>query len=72
MTPPAVNIVGYLVLVVEEGTTTRTLSADLPANARKLTVPSDFLQPGTEYKVEVLAIEASGNQTLSERSFAVG
>jgi len=72
VTPPAVNIVGYQVLVVEEGTTTRTLSVDLPANARKLTVPPEFLQPGTEYKVEVLAIEASGNQTLSERSFTVG
>lgn len=72
VTPPAVNIVGYQVLVVEEGTTTRTLSADLPAGAGKLTVPPEFLQPGTEYKVEVLAIETSGNQTLSERSFTVG
>lgn len=71
-TPRAVSIVGYQVLVVEDGTTTRTLSADLPATARRLTVPPEFLQPGTEYKVEVLAIETSGNQTLSERSFTVG
>ncbi len=72
VTPPTVNIVGYQVLVVDEGTTTRTLSVDLPATARKLTVPPEFLQSGTEYKVEVLAIETSGNQTLSERSFTVG
>ncbi len=63
------NIVGYQVLVVEEGTTTRTLSVDLPASTRQLTVPPEFLQPGTEYKVEVLAIESSGNQTLTEKSF---
>ena len=72
LTPRAVNIVGYQVLVVDEGTTTRTLSVDLPASTRQLTVPPEFLQPGTEYKVEVLAIESSGNQTLTERSFKVG
>lgn len=72
VTPRSVNIVGYQVLVVEEGTTTRTLSADLPRAARQLTVPPEFLQTGTEYKVEVLAIEASGNQTLTEKTFTVG
>jgi len=72
VTPRSVNVVGYQVLVVEEGTTTRTLSADLPASTRQLTVPPEFLQPGAEYKVEVLAIETSGNQTLTERSFKVG
>lgn len=71
LTPRSVNVVGYQVLVVEEGTTTRTLSADLPATTRQLTVPPEFLQPGTEIKVEVLAIESSGNQTLTEKSFMV-
>jgi len=71
LTPPAVNVVGYQVLVVEEGTTTRTLCADLPRAARQLTVPPEFLQSGTEYKVEVLAIESSGNQTLTEKTFMV-
>ena len=71
VTPRSVNIVGYQVLVVEEGMTTRTLSADLPATTRQLTVPPEFLQPGIEYKVEVLAIESSGNQTLTEKTFMV-
>ncbi len=34
-----------------------------------MTVPPEFMDPGTEYKYEVLAIEASGNQTITEREF---
>jgi len=30
-----------------------------------LTVPSEFMEPGTEYELEVLALEKSGNQTIS-------
>jgi hypothetical protein len=33
-------------------------------------VPPGFLQPGTEYEWEVLAIELGGNQTLSSSTFA--
>jgi hypothetical protein len=29
-------------------------------------VPPQFLEPGKEYKFEVLAIEAGGNQTITE------
>jgi len=32
-------------------------------------LPQGFLQPGTAYKWEVLAIEESGNQTLSSGEF---
>jgi hypothetical protein len=46
-------------------------SADLPASVTSLTVPSEFLESGIEYKLEVQAIEASGNQTLTEMSFMV-
>jgi hypothetical protein len=49
----------------------RVLSVDLPARARRLAVPAEFLQRGTEYKAEVLAIEAGGNQTLTEVAFTV-
>jgi hypothetical protein len=45
------------------------LSADLPPTSTSLTVPADFLEPGTEYMVEVLAIERSGNQTIAISSF---
>ena len=32
----------------------RVFSADLPATATKLSVPAEFVQPKTDYKVEVL------------------
>jgi hypothetical protein len=41
----------------------------MPATATSLTVPAGFLLPDTEYEWEVLAIEASGNQTLSSSFF---
>jgi hypothetical protein len=69
-TPPGIDIVGYQVVVTREDPL-RVLSVDLPASARRLPVPSAFLQRGTEYKAEVLAIEASGNQTLTEVAFTV-
>jgi hypothetical protein len=67
---PGVDIVGYQVVVTQEDPL-RVLSVDLPARARRLPVPAEFLQRGTEYKAEVLAIEASGNQTLTEIAFTV-
>jgi len=68
-TPASVDIAGYQVLVVQEQPVLRVYSADLPATATTLPVPAEFVQPRTEYKVEVLAIEASGNQTLTELTF---
>jgi hypothetical protein len=44
-------------------------SITLPATATSVTVPPEFIQPKTQYKFEVLAIEASGNQTISESAF---
>ncbi len=46
------------------------LSMYLPATVTRVTVPDGFLEPGTAYKWEVLAIEESGNQTLSSGEFA--
>ncbi len=42
---------------------------DVPASVTSVTVPPEFLEPDTEYDFEVLAIEESGNQTISESSF---
>ena len=67
---PGVDIVGYQVVVTREDPL-RVLSVDLPARARRLPVPAEFLQRGVEHKAEVLAIEASGNQTLTEIAFTV-
>ena len=69
-TPSGIEIVSYQVLVVKEAPL-RVFSADLPATARRLPVPAEFLEPRTDYKVEVLAIEVGGNQTLTELTFTV-
>jgi Fibronectin type III domain len=62
--PPGIEIAGYQV-TVEREEPFRVLSADLPPTTTSFTVPADFLEPGTEYKFEVLAIEVSGNQTIT-------
>lgn len=48
------------------------LSMYLPASVTSITVPKGFLEPETAYKWEVLAIEESGNQTLSSGAFSTG
>ncbi len=67
--PAGIDIKGYQVLVVRDDPK-RVLDATLPADATSLTVPAEFLQSG-DYKVEVLAIERGGNQTLIEVAFTV-
>jgi len=71
-----VNIVGYQVIVEEDkaptfpqGFAQPAFSIYLPANATSVTVPAEFMASGTEYEYEVLAIEESGNQTLSAAGF---
>jgi hypothetical protein len=68
--PRGVNIAGYRAIVERENPL-RVFSVELPATVSSVTIPSEFLEPGTEYKLEVQAIEASGNQTLSEITFRV-
>jgi hypothetical protein len=68
--PSGINIVGYRAIVEREDPL-RVFSADLPASVTSVTVPSEFMESGTEYKLEVQAIEASGNQTLTEITFLV-
>jgi hypothetical protein len=48
------------------------LSMYLPPSVTSIEVPGGFLEPGSAYKWEVLAIERSGNQTLSSGSFKTG
>ncbi len=72
--PNGSPIIGYQVLVVqpETGLTALpkvVLDVMMPPDATSMTVPAGFLQPDTEYEWEVLAIEQSGNQTLSSSTF---
>ena len=72
--PGAVDVVAYQVLVVDDepslGNPKRVLDVMLPASATRFPVPLEFLVPGT-YKTEVLAIDRTGNQTLSEVPFTI-
>lgn len=72
----SINIVGYQVIVeVDEepefpnGFAQPVFSVYLPASATRVTVPSIFMKSGESYEYEVLAIEESGNQTLSSAEF---
>ena len=72
--PNGSSIIAYQVLVVQTDTSFPalpkvTLDVMMPANATSLAVPPGFLLPDTEYEWEVLAIEESGNQTLSSSFF---
>jgi hypothetical protein len=65
-----VRIVGYRV-IVERERPLRVFNADLPASQTSVSIPSEFLAPGIEYKLEAQAIERSGNQSISELTFRV-
>ena len=70
--PAGIEIVRYQVLVINEDNSILQFSAFVPADVTSITIPSEFLTVAGEYKVEVLAIEVSGNQTLSEIAFTIG
>jgi len=68
--PPGVEIVSYQVIVVQEPVEVVTLN--LGADVTSVDIPAEALTPGApETKVEVLAREKSGNQTISEVPFSV-
>jgi len=68
--PAGSRIVRYEVLVVEDGSVPkRVLSATVPGTVTSMIVPPTFLVRNASYKWEILAIEAGGNQTLTEQSF---
>ncbi len=49
-----------------------SFNAYLPATVTRVELPEGFLEPDADYAWEVLAIEASGNQTLSSGTFDTG
>ena len=72
--PNGSPIIAYQVLVVQTDTPFPalpkiTLDVMMPATATSMAVPAGFLIPDTEYEWEILAIEESGNQTLSSSFF---
>ena len=61
----------YLVIVTQEGPE-RELSMVPTGEATSASIPGEFLKSDTETKVEVLARERSGNQTIAEIPFRTG
>jgi hypothetical protein len=75
ITGEPVTIIAYQ-LIVEKDTKPHRhmigklgLSIYVPRSVTSIAVPDGFLEPRTTYMWEVLAIERSGNQTLSSGSF---
>jgi len=75
LTGDSVDIIAYQLIIEKDAPPhphmigTFGLSMYLPPTTTSIDVPSGFLEPATAYDWEVLAIEESGNQTLSSRSF---
>ncbi len=65
------GIAGFEVIVENEDAGAE-MTVPLSASTTSLHVPVEFLDPDTEYKVEVLAISANGNKTIAEREFVIG
>jgi hypothetical protein len=64
------EIVGYEV-IVEEEESEKIFKVDLPGDATSVQVPPEFIALGEKFEFEVLAIEKSGNQTITEDEFCV-
>jgi hypothetical protein len=66
-----VSITGYEVIITKEvhddpnGFSRPVYDVHVPSTVDRLPVPREFLQPNMVYELEVLALEVSGNQTIS-------
>ncbi|MDH3227265.1 MAG: fibronectin type III domain-containing protein, partial [Thermoleophilia bacterium] len=68
--PAGVKIVDYEVILGGDGG--ESASIELPSTATSLTLPGELLKPASEYAIEVLAREKSGNRTITEVPFTTG
>jgi hypothetical protein len=75
ITGKPVKIIAYQLIIEKDAPVDRHmigkfgLSMYLPPTTTSIAVPNGFLEPATAYNWEVLAIEESGNQTLSSGTF---
>ncbi|MEW5978505.1 MAG: hypothetical protein AB1898_22135 [Acidobacteriota bacterium] len=66
---------GYEVIITKDvpddlhGFSRPTFDVHVPASQVSLSVPGEFLEPGTRYELEVLVLEVSGNQTITTLFF---
>jgi len=66
-TPAGIDVVGYEVVIEQDDF--HVFDIKVPGTTTSVTVPPEFLSPGTEYGFEVLAIDKGGNQTITASSF---
>ena len=69
-TPAGIEIQSYEVIVTNDEDPRFRYDVILRADATSLTVPAEFFEPDTEYELEILAKESSGNQTITVLFFA--
>jgi len=75
LTGAPLKTTGYEVIVTKlvaddpHGFSRPTFDVHLPPSQPMLTIPNQFLEPHTEYELEVLALEESGNQTITVSFF---
>lgn len=66
-----VTITGYEVIITREdfedpnGLSQPIFDVNVPADRTSLTISPEFFEPGELYELEILALEESGNQTIS-------
>jgi hypothetical protein len=71
-----INIIAYQLIIEKDEDPdphmigTMGLNMYLPANVDEMRIPNEFLEPGTDYLWEVLAIEETGNQSLNSSQFS--
>jgi len=64
-TPSGIEIVAYQVIVTNDDDPFFRYDVRVPADATSLSVPAEFFEEDALYELEVLAVEESGNQTIS-------
>ena len=67
--PPGSRISGYIVVVEKDEGFLEVFQVNLSRSATSVSVPAEFMRPGVAYKAEVLAVERSGNKTITEVEF---
>ncbi len=58
-----------ILLQVEDEKEKVALNIDLPGDAKRFTLPNDWLQPGVIYTLDIKLVAANGNQTVRDVRF---
>ena len=56
-------------VIIESDESEAVFDVIVEADTESLEIPEEFLEPGTEYKIEILAIAENGNKTITESTF---